>query len=78
MDYDGRSRFSRENGVGRASEEVQDRFDLLSRYGRILLSELAWSHMLEVFENRGYGHSGSAKHPRTTDFSGNAFEHRAV
>jgi hypothetical protein len=32
MDHDGWNWFSQKDGIGRPSEEIQDRFDLLARH----------------------------------------------
>jgi len=78
MDHDGWNRLSREDGVGRTRQEVQNSFDMLALHGGILLDELIQGEVLQVLENRGYRHAGATKHPGSADFSGNAFENRAV
>lgn len=77
MDHDRGNWFSRKDGIGRACEEVQDRFDLLARRRRVVLDELVRRHVLQVLENCGYAHTSAAKHPGATNFSGNTFESRA-
>ena len=63
MDHDGWNWFSHEDGIGRAREEVQDRFDLLERHRWIVLYKLVQGLVLQVLEDCGYGQAGTAKNP---------------
>ena len=77
MYHNRRNGFSQEYWIGRACEEVQDSFDLLSKHGRIVLNELVQRQVLQILENCGYRNTGPSKHPGSADLSRNAFKNRA-
>ena len=74
MNLDCRHRFTNEDWICRLRKEVQHRVDLGAGDRWILLGQFDWSEVLQVLEDRRYGHTRATKHPRSADFSGDTFK----